>query len=276
MMQMIKTSWKLSVDSYTTIAKNYKISPPIFGTSVSRGFEVACIGPTFWNLMTIQGMYKMFKPLTIGYPKNVGAFVSFTRVPFDPAVKISCDWCSLCNGILEYIKQSITMELENAEYIDEFFKSTMVSLFLLTYVAFIPFWIPYLLGISPHTKDEWIDTDTLFKTKDQILPRSTSNGLYMVASMYNLIQGYEPRWCAYRHMKDIFVSHPKYQHFIDCKNYDMLYRSGKVLSTYGKIDCHRCSDLLNTDPLVDDYTNVPSPFSEFTSFETYFELIKES
>ena len=111
MLQMIKTSWKLSVDSYKTIVKNHRISPPIYGSSVSRGFEVACIGPTFWNLMTVQWMYKMFKPLTIGYPKNVGAFVSFTRVPFDPVVKISCDHCSLCNGILEYIKQSIVNQI---------------------------------------------------------------------------------------------------------------------------------------------------------------------
>jgi hypothetical protein len=241
-----------------------------------KDFEALCILPSPSNLLTVYGLQKLLQPITQRYPKPLASFISLTRAPFSPVMKLSCDWCSICNGLTEHIRQSIVYDMENnsSKIVNAAFKTRWLPLACLVYLVGWMFWVPVLLRISTHTNTPWIPVQTLFKVDSLYQqPLATRVGLATLTHMYNLIQLYEIRWCPFKHMKDVYTAHPKYQDFIECTDYETLFKCGEIIAEHGQIDCYKCAELVK-DVVVSSASCEAEVARDYVDFVPFLRLLE--
>lgn len=139
---------------------------------------------------------------------------------------VGCDWCSICNGIIETAKQNIIQNPTLLKQID--FKKLKI---MNKYLDFI---LIDRKEILTNIKIEKWCENTFGKTTIELLLLSQ---IYLKGEMIEL------RWCPFKRSKEFYYRNKdkRYLEPID----QTIYEVGKILSKYETITCNNCPKVVN-------------------------------
>lgn len=141
-------------------------------------------------------------------------------------IKISCDWCSICNGIIETSKQNIIKNPKLVKQIDFEGLKKMDK-----YLDFI------LINRKKKLTNEKIE-----KWCKNTFGKTTIN-LLLLSQIYLKLEMIELRWCPFKRSKDFYYRNKDKRYLEPTEQ--IIYKIGKILSTYETITCNNCPNLVN-------------------------------
>lgn len=182
----------------------------------------------FWKGITIFPSYpvlKIFIHLFVEPLKpllsNVGDNISFLNIN-NCAFSISCDWCSIANGVLETIRINLNKNPELLDQVD-FDKPKMCLYFV---------------------NDDW-SKERINKHRAKlfgnILTEDNAERLHLIAKFYAYAEYTEKRWCPFKRAAKLYYRNKKYMSLSE-RN---IRKFGKIISKVDNIKCHNCNDFLN-------------------------------
>lgn len=173
-------------------------------------------------------MYYLFeplKPVLHGLDKNV----SFLEIDEKyNNVRISCDWCSIINGMLETAKQNI---INNSKIVENICFDKMK-----TFEKYLNFALNYRkVTISDNKIQEWC-RNTFHTISDNHL---------LFSRIYLKTELLELRWCPFKRSKETYYRNkdPRYLEPTE----KIMYEIGKILNDHETITCNNCPNIVNTN-----------------------------
>jgi hypothetical protein len=178
----------------------------------------------FWKGLKITPFYfqlKLFIVLFIDPLKpllrNVGDNISFLNIN-NCFFSVSCDWCSIVNGVLETVRINV---LKNPELLDQVDFVTLNKCFY------------------------FINDDWSIKRIDRSCKRlfgsiGNADNLRMITKFYVYAEYTEKKWCPFKRASKLYYRNPKYMSLTD-RN---IRKFGKIISKTD-IKCHNCNFELN-------------------------------
>lgn len=141
-------------------------------------------------------------------------------------VIISCDWCSICNGIVETAKQNIIknpglvkhIDFENLKNIDSY------SDFILA---------DRTERLTNDKIQHWCETTFGNKSTD----------LLLFSQIYLKIEIIELRWCPFKRSKEFYYRNKDKRYLEPTEQ--TIYEIGKILSKHETITCNNCPKVVN-------------------------------
>jgi hypothetical protein len=191
---------------------NYKI----------EGFKIL---PSYFCMkFLINNLFEPLKYALHGLDTNI----SFLNVDcLCDSLKIYCDWCSICNGIVETAKQNIII---NPSLIDKInFDKFKI---LIQYLDFV-------LKDRKHKITSQQIVDNCLKKYHK-----TTNELLILSEIDLKIEQIELRWCPFKRCKDYYRNYDK--RYIEPTE-DNIFIVGKILSTNETITCNNCPIIINNN-----------------------------
>jgi len=164
------------------------------------------------------------KPVLHNLDKNV-CFLDID-MPENNSLRISCDWCSICNGIVETAKQNIIKNPKLVKQID-FLKLKIVD----KYFDFVL--VDRTEKIENKKIKEWCKY-TFGKINTRLL---------LLSSIYVKIEMIELRWCPFKRSKEFYYRNKDKRYLEPTEK--MIYKVGKILSKYETITCNNCPKVVN-------------------------------
>lgn len=143
-------------------------------------------------------------------------------------IKNYCDWCSICNGILETAKTNIIANHELIKLID-FNKLKKFS----SYLDFIL--IDRKETTTQSQINEWCKT-TFGKVTDE---------LYLFSEIFLKAELIELKWCPFKRSKEFYYRN-KDSRFLE-PTPNVIYEVGKILSQHETITCNNCPKIINNN-----------------------------
>jgi hypothetical protein len=204
---------------------------PVFSNCIEGIFIV----PLYYTTSLFYTcLFTSLKPALHGLENQI----SFINID-NESLKISCDWCSICNGVVETAKINIVNYLiaskknnltKNSNDLIkkiDFKKLKLVD----SYFRFV------LSGRKIITTDRQI-VNWCLSTFNQ-----TSPELLLFASLYLNLEMLELRWCPFKRAKDFYYrnSDPRYLPLDD----QVIYAVGKILAQHETITCNNCPKIIN-------------------------------
>jgi hypothetical protein len=148
-------------------------------------------------------------------------------------IKISCDWCSICNGIIETAKQNI---LKNPKLLNEIdFEKLKVFVKYLNFIL-----IDRTEKITDKQIEKWCN-----KTFKKIINDKNINNLLLLSQLYLNVESVESRWCPFKRSKEFYYRN-KDKRYLEPTE-EIIYKVGKILSKYETITCNNCPKVVNTN-----------------------------
>jgi hypothetical protein len=141
-------------------------------------------------------------------------------------IKISCDWCSICNGIIETAKQNIINNPELISFIN-FDKLTLFS----NYLDFIL--VDRKEKITYEQICEWSKNTFNTINKETLL----------LGSLYLKLELVERRWCPFKRSKEFYYRN-KDNRFLNPTE-QVINEIGNILNKYETITCNNCPKIVN-------------------------------
>ena len=189
--------------------------------SNSEGYKII---PIMSNLSTIIDY--LFTPL-IPALDNLDKNVCFLEIDDKyNNIKISCDWCSICNGIVETAKQNIIKNHNLLKKID--FEKLRAFDKHLDYIL-----IDRRNKLMKKTIEDWCQKT--FQAK--------SSNLLLLSRIYLKIEMIELRWCPFKRSKKFYYRN-KDKRFLNPTN-KIIYEVGKILTKHDTITCNNCPKIIN-------------------------------
>jgi hypothetical protein len=148
-------------------------------------------------------------------------------------IRLSCDWCSLCNGIIETAKQNIIKNPKLLKKID-FQKLEFCN----RYLNFI------LIDRSEKITDKQIKK-WCKKTFGKFINSKNKNDLLLLSQIYLKFESIELIWCPFKRSKEFYYRN-KDKRFLEPTE-KIIYKVGKILSKYETINCHNCPKIVNAN-----------------------------
>jgi hypothetical protein len=193
---------------------------------IANSIEVLKILP-FYPLLTLI-MYYVFlplKPVLYNLDKNV-SFLNICENKYTITLVIGCDWCSICNGIMETAKQNIIkkptllklIDFEKLKYFD-------------TYLDFV------LINRQKKLNDKQIK-----KWCENTFKKNTPD-LLLLSRIYLKLELLELRWCPFKRSKKMYYRN-KDKLFLEPTD-KIICEVGKILSKKETITCNDCPKLVN-------------------------------
>lgn len=193
-----------------------------FAYKSSLNSEVMKIYPHFFNLKKIMYYFELFKYVLNGLENNV----CFLNIDIDKSIIINCDWCSLCNGIIETVKQNL---ISNPELINKIDFKKLKSL------------------------DKYLD-DVLINRKYKLTNLEIENycnktfnkindKLLLISKIYLKLEQIELRWCPFKRSKESYYRN-KDNRFLNPTE-KTIYEIGKILAKHDTITCNNCPKIIN-------------------------------
>jgi len=143
-------------------------------------------------------------------------------------IKISCDWCSICNGIIETAKQNIINKPELISFIN-FEKLVLFD----NYLDFI------LID-----RKEKITNDQIYQWTNNTFNTNTINkDILLLGSLYLKLELVERRWCPFKRSKEFYYRN-KDNRFLDPTE-QVINEIGDILNKYETITCNNCPKIVN-------------------------------
>ena len=178
--------------------------------------ELILICYTFPFLLFMRDyVFEPFKHLLFGLEDNV----SFMEIEFDFCD--SCDWCSLCNGMLETVRINLQrnpdapLDITKLEILNSYFDIVLVN------------------RKTKVVADEWC-LATFGKLTRELL---------LFSQLYLKVEQIELRWCPFKRSRETYYRN-KDARYLE-PSVQMLYDVGKILATNDTITCNNCPKLLN-------------------------------
>lgn len=195
-----------------------------YNNNIGTFIELVKIYPHYPFLKFIMNyLFFPLKPVLHNLDKNV----CFLDIPETyNMLRISCDWCSICNGIVETTKQNIIKNPKLVKQID-FLKLKIAD----KYLNFVL--VDRTEKIENKKIKEWCKS-TFGKTNTHLL---------LLSSLYVKIEMIELRWCPFKRSKEFYYRNKDNRYLEPTEK--MIYKVGKILSKYETITCNNCPKVVN-------------------------------
>ena len=141
-------------------------------------------------------------------------------------IRIACDWCSICNGIVETAKSNIVKNHKITKSID-FDK-------LKIYDKYMDFCLV--------DRTERLTNEKIEKWCHNTFGKITID-LLLFSQIYLKTEIIELRWCPYKRSKELYYRNKDKRYLEPTEK--MIYEVGKILSKYETITCNNCPKVLN-------------------------------
>ena len=171
----------------------------------------------------------------IKHQNNLGDYIQLSRfIDQDNLDRLSCDWCSIVNGSLEFILDSI--KGNSATDIIKL-KSSLVSthsriMGLTRFSGCIP---GNTYKVSDAEIDSFIRTNNIIHQYDQLATLKEIIGKLL--ELRNVVEIIESRWCPFRYLSDIAYERHYWGTDVD--------KIAELLRDSGRITCTQCVPLVN-------------------------------
>ena len=183
---------------------------------------------------SFQNLYDLYQHFSVLYRTHARAsfsnYVSFTRAKFSLWDKISCDWCSLVNGVAEYIIESLHTALESGSNDVLLLQPLSNWILSVRYLRYLPY------SVVRHL----YDSDTVDQDKSNLLELLNSNFpsldrnqyqamcriIHQVVEFKVIVSLLERRWCPFMHLKK--MAYRREYHCFDPRARDHIELVGEL------------------------------------------------
>jgi hypothetical protein len=141
-------------------------------------------------------------------------------------IKLSCDWCSICNGIIETAMQNIQENPELLGSID--FGGLQVFDRYLDFIL-----VNRTTKITNLEAERWCVNRFWRRTDEHIL----------LSKIYLKFEMIELRWCPFKRSKEFYYRNRDARYLEPTDQ--MIYELGKILAEYETITCNNCPKIIN-------------------------------
>lgn len=209
----------------------YNQKRPFLDNTISNNIEAIKVAPTYLVMKLFMSYaFNPLKPALSGLENQI----SFINVDHE-SLKMSCDWCSICNGVIETAKINI---IKNPALIDaiDFDGLSVIN----KYLSFA------LSGrkktIKRRHAKQWCAAVFPQATFRYIIDHRLNN-LIMFGLVYLKLESLELRWCPFKRAKEFYYRNhdPRYMPL----NHQTIYLMGKILAHHETITCNNCPQLIN-------------------------------
>jgi hypothetical protein len=195
-----------------------------YSTTIAECIEIVKIIPCYPFMKYVMCyMFIPLKPSLYNLDENV-CFLDVDNV----WLQLSCDWCSICNGIMETSKQNIINRPELVKQID------------FTRLKYKDIYLDFILsGRTEKVKAEQVEIwcrDTFGHVTPDLL---------LFSRIYLKIEQIEVRWCPYKRSKEFYYRN-KDKRFLEPTK-QTIYEVGKILNNYDTITCNNCPRTVNAE-----------------------------
>ena len=201
---------KIDTSSYSgkKTTEAWKIAPHYPLLKLGMNYFFNCLKPALHDLD------KNVCFLDIETDKNIEGFL------------LSCDWCSICNGIIETAKQNILKNPELLKCID--FEKLKVA--------------DNYLDFCLVARTEKITNEKTEKWCESIFGK-TNCDLLLFSQIYLKLEMIELRWCPFKRSTEFYYRN-KDKRYLDPIE-QIRWRVGEILSNYETITCNNCPSAVN-------------------------------
>ena len=191
--------------------------------AVTKNNEHWRVLPHFINLKIMIRIFHVLKPGLSNMDDNI-CFLDIHEKYEN--IKIGCDWCSICNGMIETLKQNL---IENPDLIKEI---NMKKIY------FFNKYLDFVLNnrktkITNNEIEEWCKKTFIKKTND----------LLLLSSIYLKLESIELRWCPFKRSKEFYYRNKDKRYLLPSEK--VIHRIGKILSKHETITCNNCPKIIN-------------------------------
>lgn len=186
-----------------------------------EGFQIM---PHFPFLKMI--MNNLFRPL-IKTLSDLEKNVCFLQISNKyENIKISCDWCSICNGITETAKNAIIknpelikeIDFDKLKYIDKYLNNILIN---------------RKTKVSGQQIEKWCK-DTFGYINSSFL---------LLSRIYLKLEMIELRWCPFKRSKQFYYRNKDARYLKPTPT--MVNEIGKILCEHDTITCNNCPKIIN-------------------------------
>lgn len=181
------------------------------------------ISPHYVNLKMAMRVFHILKPALHNLEKNV-CFLDIDNKYEN--IKMSCDWCSICNGVFETVKQNI---------IDDYTLLKKIN------IKNLDFFDAYLDTILTN-RTRKITTDEI-KTWCKKTFDIVTDDLLLLSSIYLKLELVELRWCPFKRSKEFYYRNKDSRYLVPTEK--IIHKIGKILSEHETITCNNCPKIIN-------------------------------
>ena len=199
-------------------------------------------------------------------PREIYDWISLTRF-FDGPMKLSCDYCSILNGLCEFVREKLIEDIQSDNFDIRNYETHMHSL------PFINRWVltgmlPGNLNVYGKLKKANLDKYLELSRKRCMNAKDTMNYMNFIREFmytYELFQLIEQRWCPFKHLTQ--MKYDRKYYYYGTKKKD-LKKAKKILIKHGKITCDNCVSILNDSKSI-------CKNNEKSVFDDYLKLIDQ-
>ena len=186
--------------------------------TISEGLLVSPMNPK--NLRQLKELYDMLKPLST---RQIDQYVTFTRLNTNYTQRMSCDFCSIANGIIHFgmdsardMKRPYSLSKAQVQTLQQV-KERVLS----------------ILVFRRTSRQELIEAALSYSA-----PYTDNPLLYHLKQIDFLLTQIELRWCPFQAMTLYYRNNdPRYLPI----NKQNIYEAGRILSQNDTIECYSCS-----------------------------------
>ena len=173
----------------------------------------------------MEFLFVPLKPTLNNLDKNV-CFLDIVANTDNEIFLLSCDWCSICNGIVETSKRNIIKNPNLVKRID--FEKLKIADKYLDFSL-----IDRTERLTNEKIEEWCENTFGKKSID----------LLLFSQIYLKLEMIELRWCPFKRSKKFYYRNKDKRYLEPTEK--MRYEVGKILSNYETIACNNCPKVVN-------------------------------
>jgi hypothetical protein len=233
----------------TYIWNNYKLSYVI---------EFQIINITRTNLIFILDIHNYIRIIEKQESDILEKYISFTRFSRGTD-KMSCDWCSIVNGSLELLLDTVYANINDKSVYKLLNSDFQIELNKLIYINNIF----YHIKPKQHDLDKYYDKIDLKinnENKEQI-----KKLVYNLVIFRDIVEDIETRWCPFKHMTKLNFDREYYKY--NPNDVKELKIASNIIKNQGEIKCDQCIKLLNESPVLNKHSH--------TIFKDYMKRINQ-
>jgi len=170
-------------------------------------------------------LFTPLKPVLHNLDKNV-CFLDIAENKETISFVVSCDWCSICNGIVETAKSNIVKNPKLVKRID-FEKLKIIDIYLDFCL------VDRVEKLTNEKIEEWCE-NTFGKMSIDLL---------LFSQIYLKLEMIELRWCPFKRSKELYYRNTDKRYLEPTEK--IIYEVGKILSKHETITCNNCPKVVN-------------------------------
>ena len=257
---MTNEDFKIVDDIYSKVPKKFKKGLGFLENNhpnVNEN-ELDIVDFSTINIELILDIFKLISDLKQYEKGDIDNYISFTRF-VEGKEKISCDWCSICNGAFEMLYDTISDVCDSDVILSLYIPKSLFVQFNIYKSFFLNHKDYFPLAYDKDRLKVLSNKLNLNKeNKKQILIK-----IKLILKMLNGIEQIERRWCPFKHMKKLKFNRDYY-----------MYDSHKPDEVKLAIDLIKKEGKINKQPIIkQNNIDHEKGFTVFDGFMEYIEKI---